>query len=250
MPPRSAKMKRRIFGFQRRVWWPKWTPASSRSRIETAPVETGSVETAIRSSFRIRFWYRAGGSRGAPLARRGTRATAGAPGSRNRDPNRLAASRRFQRSGKIGRKRRRDVDRRSRDGMGEGEPGRVEELALEAEVSSDPVDGVAGDREIDRGEVHADLVRSPGLESDAQECMVREQLLELEVRHGCARGARIERVADPVVPVAADRRGARHATRPCLSRLEREGLARPYPAAHEALQPLVRLLRARDDEQA
>src|SRR5947208_3211647 len=103
MPPRSAKMKRRIFGFQRRVW---------------------------------------------------------------------------------GRKRRRDVDRRSRDGMGEGEPGRVEELALEAEVSSDPVDGVAGDREIDRGEVHADLVRSPGLESDAQECMVREQLLELEVRHG------------------------------------------------------------------
>src|SRR5436190_21834267 len=22
-------MKRRIFGFQRRVWWPKWTPASS-----------------------------------------------------------------------------------------------------------------------------------------------------------------------------------------------------------------------------
>ena len=23
MPPRSPKMKRRIFGFQRRVWWPK-----------------------------------------------------------------------------------------------------------------------------------------------------------------------------------------------------------------------------------
>src|SRR4029450_2805458 len=36
MPPRSVKMKRRIFGFQRRVWWPKWTPASSSSRIETA----------------------------------------------------------------------------------------------------------------------------------------------------------------------------------------------------------------------
>src|SRR6266542_1403697 len=29
MPLRSPKMKRRIFGFQRRVWWPKWTPASS-----------------------------------------------------------------------------------------------------------------------------------------------------------------------------------------------------------------------------
>src|SRR4051794_27798903 len=28
-------MKRRIFGFQRRVWWPKWTPASSSSRRST-----------------------------------------------------------------------------------------------------------------------------------------------------------------------------------------------------------------------
>src|SRR5512133_2503538 len=36
MPPRSPKMKRRIFGFQRRVWWPKWTPASRSSRIVTA----------------------------------------------------------------------------------------------------------------------------------------------------------------------------------------------------------------------
>src|SRR4051794_36787615 len=35
MPPRSVKRKRRILGFQRRVWWPKWTPASRSSRIET-----------------------------------------------------------------------------------------------------------------------------------------------------------------------------------------------------------------------
>src|SRR5919108_1106269 len=35
MPDRSVKMKRRIFGFQRRVWWPKCTPASSSSRMET-----------------------------------------------------------------------------------------------------------------------------------------------------------------------------------------------------------------------
>ena len=28
MPLRSAKMKRRILGFHRRVWCPKWTPAS------------------------------------------------------------------------------------------------------------------------------------------------------------------------------------------------------------------------------
>src|SRR5262245_31941645 len=31
MPFRSTKMNRFIFGFQRRVWCPKWTPASSRS---------------------------------------------------------------------------------------------------------------------------------------------------------------------------------------------------------------------------
>ena len=35
MPPRSPKMNRFIFGFQRRVWWPKWTPASSSSRMLT-----------------------------------------------------------------------------------------------------------------------------------------------------------------------------------------------------------------------
>src|SRR5690348_12901771 len=29
-------MNLRIFGFQRRVWWPKWTPASRSSRMLTA----------------------------------------------------------------------------------------------------------------------------------------------------------------------------------------------------------------------
>jgi hypothetical protein len=28
-------MKRRILGFQRRVWWPKWTPASNSSAMPT-----------------------------------------------------------------------------------------------------------------------------------------------------------------------------------------------------------------------
>src|SRR6478609_6314450 len=39
MPLRSPKMKRFIFGFQRRVWWPKWTRASSSCFMVT----TGSV---------------------------------------------------------------------------------------------------------------------------------------------------------------------------------------------------------------
>ncbi len=36
IPPRSPKMKRRILGFHRRVWWPKWTPASSSSLMPTS----------------------------------------------------------------------------------------------------------------------------------------------------------------------------------------------------------------------
>src|SRR6266852_7451552 len=35
MPSRSPWMKRRILGFQRRVWWPKCTPASSSSLMPT-----------------------------------------------------------------------------------------------------------------------------------------------------------------------------------------------------------------------
>ena len=44
IPLRSAKMKGFILGFQRRVWWPKWTPASSNCRIET----DGTVATSCR----------------------------------------------------------------------------------------------------------------------------------------------------------------------------------------------------------
>ena len=49
MPDRSLKMKRRIFGFQRRVWWPKWTPASRRSRMEATAIEIApfSVELVL-----------------------------------------------------------------------------------------------------------------------------------------------------------------------------------------------------------
>src|SRR5690348_15472076 len=70
MPDRSVKMKRRIFGFQRRVWWPKCTPASSSSRIEaTAMCVTPLVDVQV-----------AGGAYGAPVAETGTRASADPPG--------------------------------------------------------------------------------------------------------------------------------------------------------------------------
>ena len=47
MPLRAPKMYGRIFGFQRLVWWPKWTPASSSCRIET----DGTVSDLLFGSF-------------------------------------------------------------------------------------------------------------------------------------------------------------------------------------------------------
>src|SRR5919109_283395 len=57
MPPRSVKMKRRILGFQRRVWWPKWTPASSSSRMETT--DTLTILPRFGVSCRRGGWNRA-----------------------------------------------------------------------------------------------------------------------------------------------------------------------------------------------
>ena len=38
IPLRSVKMKGFILGFQRLVWCPKWTPASSSSFIDTTAI--------------------------------------------------------------------------------------------------------------------------------------------------------------------------------------------------------------------
>src|SRR5436305_3445914 len=84
MPDRSVKMKRRIFGFQRRVWWPKWTPASSRSRMEATAIVIAPCGFALRCT---------GGDRDAPAPEAGTRASSGAAGQWNRDPESLAGDR-------------------------------------------------------------------------------------------------------------------------------------------------------------
>ena len=60
--------------------------------------------------------------------------------------------------------------------MREGEAGCVQELAPEAEVSGDAVDRVARDRQADRREVDADLVRPPGLQAYAQEGVLAQKL--------------------------------------------------------------------------
>src|SRR5713226_3813424 len=49
MPLRSPKMYTFIFGFHRRVWWPKWTPASRSSFIE---MSTPNVPPVLRGRLR------------------------------------------------------------------------------------------------------------------------------------------------------------------------------------------------------
>ena len=68
----------------------------------------------------------------------------------------------------------------------------MEELALETQLAGAPVDAVAGDGEVDRGEVDPDLVRTAGLERDPEECVAVEELLDLEVRHRRTRRVRVE----------------------------------------------------------
>src|SRR5690242_21497902 len=83
MPDRSVKMKRRIFGFQRRVWWPKCTPASSSSRIEATAIVSPSWFG----------WRYSGGAPGAPTARAGTRALGRYAGSWDENAGILAVDR-------------------------------------------------------------------------------------------------------------------------------------------------------------
>ena len=52
----------------------------------------------------------------------------------------------------------------------------MEELPLEAEIAADAVDGVAGDRQPDRREMDADLVRASRLEADAEKRVARQEL--------------------------------------------------------------------------
>jgi len=132
--------------------------------------------------------------------------------------------------------------------MREGEPCGVQELPFEAEPR-DAVDAVAGDGQVDRGQVHADLVRSAGLEPDAEERVLRQELRDLEVRDRLARRVRVERLPGRLGAVAADRRLDPAAAGARVPADEREVLALQPAAAHERLEPPIRLRRPGDDHQ-
>jgi hypothetical protein len=126
--------------------------------------------------------------------------------------------------------------------MVEGEPRCVKELPLEAEIARDAVERITGDGEVDRGEMHANLVRTACFEPNAQERVLWQELLELEMRHGGARRGGVERVPDPLVPVAADRGVDRPAARTRFPHDEPEIFTRQRSAPDEPLQPLVGLV--------
>src|SRR5919204_586 len=131
MPPRSVKMKRRIFGFQRRVWWPKWTPASRSSRIETTDI-------GLKSPFWLLTLLPPG------LAGTGLRPEPAPP---PRLIRRVGLRSGGHSSGRLQilRQRGLDLDPLAREGGVEGKARRVEELALEAELMGPAVERVAGD---------------------------------------------------------------------------------------------------------
>src|SRR4051794_40322677 len=156
MPPRSVKMKRFIFGFQRRVWWPKWTPASSNSFMET---------TGMRAPFSVSIAILRRASRESRRRTRGHRPRKGAPpGRRDVEPGNRSRSElvliQHKVGGEVARELGAELQPLARDRMREGELGRVEELPPERRIGA-AIDAVADHRQVDRGEMYADLVHPP-----------------------------------------------------------------------------------------
>src|SRR5689334_14145404 len=138
MPDRSVKMKRRIFGFQRRVWWPKWTPASSRSRM---------VATAIGLLFGL--WSSCNRrASGGPAEcrhrrlRRNRRVGGTGRGKSSGETAAASGARPLERRDELGRERRGDVHLGARHGVDERKARRVQELPLEAELTRPSVERV------------------------------------------------------------------------------------------------------------
>jgi len=125
----------------------------------------------------------------------------------------------------------------------------MEELPAEL-GGRDPVDRVADDWQVDRGQVNADLVRPAGLEADREQRVVRQEPLELEMRDRLAGRIRVERLTERIVTVAADRRLDAAASRARPATDERQIAAVERPLANELLQSAVGLLGAGDDEES
>jgi hypothetical protein len=133
--------------------------------------------------------------------------------------------------------------------MGEAQTVGVEKLPPELAIRN-TVDGVADDREVDRREVNPNLMCSTGLESDREQCVLRQELVHLEMRDGLPRFVRVERPAKGVVAVTADRGVDAPAARARPTADEGNVVALQPTLAHELLEEAVRLLGPSDDQEA
>jgi hypothetical protein len=151
----------------------------------------------------------------------------------------------LQLSGKLGG----DIDGLARDGVGKREPARVEKLPLEAQPWH-AVCPVSHHGKADRGQVDADLVRAARLEPNPQQRVLRQDVLDVEVRDGVARRAGVDGLPRRIISVAADGRLDSPATRTRPAPDERKVLAFERAPPDEALQAGEGILAAGDDEQA
>ena len=132
--------------------------------------------------------------------------------------------------------------------MNEREPFRVQRLARKAQgARALAVGGIADERMSQRREVHADLVRAPGLEAASQEGGKGETLDDLVMRHRLA-SARHHGHARAAARVPADPRRYRAVTRhPPVH--EREVLALHGACGDLAREIGLRRERARDHQE-
>ena len=227
IPPRSPKMKRRILGFQRRVWWPKWTPASSSSLMPTSVAKwlpcdvrwlcpPAGSRTRVDCAGQGRGRLSGGVGRGTCVRKdRAPEIKARRLGSRPAvyfSP-RLA----LRRLAPVLLHRARDAVQRvvwtrnrrfPQYGMAKHQFRRVKELARQADLPpahTAPVLRVAADRMADRREVRADLVGAAGLEPDAQQCRGGQPLDHLEAGDRRARAVAARRYHRAARAIAADR---------------------------------------------
>ena len=82
---------------------------------------------------------------------------------------RLSGSRPVERFRQVARESGLHLERLVSEWVREGKPGGVQELAPEPKVAFDAVERIAGDREVDRRQVHPDLVRPPRFEPHAEQ---------------------------------------------------------------------------------
>jgi hypothetical protein len=158
-------------------------------------------------------------------------------------------SRPLERGGELAGQLGLEFERGSSHGMGEPQPVRVQELALETDVAPHAIRHIPGDGKLDSSEVNANLVRSPCLEPDIEESVLRQELDHLEPRHGIARLVRVERSPGRIAAIPAD-----GGVDPTGSRLrspayEREVAALDLTPTDRLLEGRERVLRASHDQE-